>query len=170
MTRNVLITTWDWFEEIVKNCFGPSKYEDPQGALSKLLLFGLKLHLQRELLVSRPATLGDAFALARITEARLEDQTAPATGAMTKLVTSIGTQRQAVTRLVWERGHKCPGKFLLLMTDEEDDPRAETVEEGDDAAESGDILILNSLIGHRSPRSLQFGEKSARRMFMCSLT
>ncbi|GJU85146.1 hypothetical protein Tco_1292692 [Tanacetum coccineum] len=34
------------------------------------------------------------------------------------------------------------------MTDEEDDLGAATVEEGDDAVESGDISILNSLIGH----------------------
>ncbi|GKB01594.1 ty3-gypsy retrotransposon protein [Tanacetum coccineum] len=37
MSRNGLITTWDRFEESVKNRFRPSKYEDPQGALSKLL-------------------------------------------------------------------------------------------------------------------------------------
>ncbi|GJT38757.1 hypothetical protein Tco_0938622 [Tanacetum coccineum] len=91
------------FEEIVKNRFGPLKYEDPQGALSKLLqlgtvedyqrefeklmnkvtdipdslfisfyISGLKLNLQHELLVSRPTTLGDAFSIARITEARFE--------------------------------------------------------------------------------------------------
>ncbi|GJY04587.1 hypothetical protein Tco_0370527 [Tanacetum coccineum] len=29
MSRNRLITTWDMFEESVKNRFGPSKYEDP---------------------------------------------------------------------------------------------------------------------------------------------
>ncbi|GKF46047.1 retrotransposon-related protein [Tanacetum coccineum] len=105
MTRNGLITDWPRFEESVKNWFGPSKYEDPQGALSKLLqtktvadyqgefeklmnrvtniseallisfyISGLKLPLQRELLVSKLTTLGDAFALARVTEARLEDQ------------------------------------------------------------------------------------------------
>ncbi|GKC52414.1 ribonuclease H-like domain-containing protein, partial [Tanacetum coccineum] len=38
--RNGLITTWDRFVESVKNRFGPSKYEDPQGALSKLLQLG----------------------------------------------------------------------------------------------------------------------------------
>ncbi|GKD95364.1 ty3-gypsy retrotransposon protein [Tanacetum coccineum] len=94
MKRNGLITTWGRFEESVRNCFGPSEYEDPNGALSKLLqlgtvkdyqrefeklmnramdipdsflisyyIFGLKLHLQRELLVSKPTTLGDVFSL-----------------------------------------------------------------------------------------------------------
>ncbi|GJV18163.1 hypothetical protein Tco_1363486 [Tanacetum coccineum] len=97
----------EWLKESVKNRFGPSKYEDPQGALSKLLqlgtvedyqwefeklmnrvtdipdfllisfyIYGLKLHLQRELLVSKPTTLGDVFLLVRTTEARLDDQAA----------------------------------------------------------------------------------------------
>ncbi|GJX18778.1 ty3-gypsy retrotransposon protein [Tanacetum coccineum] len=227
------------FEERVKNRFGPSKYEDPQGALSKLLQLGtmeeyqrefeklmnrvtdipetllisfyvpgLKLHIQRELLVSRPASLRDAFALARITEARLEDQTTPATGTITKPATSMGTQKPVVPRLGgpstpvstaksslfpkptgtskplaikwispaerqeriikglcfncdnrWSRGDKCPGKFLLLMTEEEDDMGVATGDGGEDAGESGDISILNSLIGHGSPRSLQLWGK-----------
>nr|GEX87399.1 hypothetical protein [Tanacetum cinerariifolium] len=228
MTQNRLITTWDGFEESVKNRFGPSKYEDPQGALSKvlqlesLLVFfyvsGLKLHIQRELLVSRPTTLGDAFALDRITDARLEDQAAPVTRTITKPMTSVGTQRQVVPRLGgplmpvntakssllpkptgpskplaikwispaerqerinkglcfnhdnrWERGHKCPGKFLLLMTDEEDDSRATTAEEGDDAVESGDISIINSLIGHGSPWDDSFRVKKISLQLMQDL-
>ncbi|GJS46529.1 retrotransposon-related protein [Tanacetum coccineum] len=115
MTRNGLITTWARFEESVRNCFGPSEYEDPNGALSKLLqlgtvkdyqrefeklmnratdipdsllisfyIFRLKLHLQREFLVSRPTTLGDAFSLALITEACLDDHAALVAGTMTK--------------------------------------------------------------------------------------
>ncbi|GKC93852.1 hypothetical protein Tco_1159294 [Tanacetum coccineum] len=90
------------------NRFGPSKYEDPQGALSKLLqlgtveeyqgefeklknrvmdipdslfisyyISGLKLHLQREFLASKPTTLGDVFSLI---EARFDDQAAPVAG------------------------------------------------------------------------------------------
>ncbi|GJS31644.1 ty3-gypsy retrotransposon protein [Tanacetum coccineum] len=97
-SRNGMIIDWEWFKEIVMNRFGPSKYEDPQGALSKLLqlgtveeyqgefeklmnrvtdipetllisfyISGLKLHLQRELLVVKPIMLGDAFSLARVT-------------------------------------------------------------------------------------------------------
>ncbi|GKC55993.1 ty3-gypsy retrotransposon protein [Tanacetum coccineum] len=98
MTRNKLITSWKGFLESVQNRFDPFKYEDPQGALSKLLqtgtiaqyqsefeklmnrvtdisegllisfyVSGLKPSLQRELLVSKPTSLGDAFALARQT-------------------------------------------------------------------------------------------------------
>nr|GEU83883.1 reverse transcriptase [Tanacetum cinerariifolium] len=89
MSRNGLITDWKRFKESVPNHFGPSKYEDPQGALSKLLQLAtvkeyqrefkklmnritkipesllisyyisrLKPHLQRELLVAKPTTLG----------------------------------------------------------------------------------------------------------------
>ncbi|GJT82212.1 hypothetical protein Tco_1056554 [Tanacetum coccineum] len=39
----------------------------------------IKLNLQRKLLVSKPTTLGDTFSLARIAEARLDDQAVPAT-------------------------------------------------------------------------------------------
>nr|GEX07326.1 retrotransposon-related protein [Tanacetum cinerariifolium] len=64
ISRNGWITSWERFVESVKSCFIPSKYEDPQGALSKLLQLGLKLNLQHEFLVSRPTMLGDAFSLA----------------------------------------------------------------------------------------------------------
>ncbi|PWA59181.1 hypothetical protein CTI12_AA296040 [Artemisia annua] len=59
----------------------------------------------------------------------------------------------------WTRGHKCPGKFLLLMTDDDGDVSKEATAEGDDAIESGDISILNSLVGQGSPRSLQLWGK-----------
>ena len=111
MMRNNLITTWDAFLESVRNRFGPCKYEDPQGALSKLLqmgtvaqyqsefeilmnrvtgisdsllisfyISGLKPILQLKLLVSKLTSLGDAFSLARVTEACLEGQWSPSTG------------------------------------------------------------------------------------------
>ncbi|GJS48611.1 ty3-gypsy retrotransposon protein [Tanacetum coccineum] len=156
MKHNKMITTWDGFLESVQNRFGPCKYEDPQGALSKLLqkgtvtqyqsefeklmnrvtdvfegllisfyISGLKPVIQRELLVSKPTSLGDAFSFARVTEVRLDNQV---------------------------RGHKCPRKFLLLVSDDEDDMVQESKE---DEVESDDISILNSLIGQGSPRSLQ---------------
>ncbi|GJW67412.1 hypothetical protein Tco_0121836 [Tanacetum coccineum] len=102
----------------VRNRFGPSKYEDPQGTLSKLLqigtvtqyqgefeklmnratnvsetllisfyISGLKPNLQRELLVAKPAMLGKAFSLARVTESRLEDQRSPAVTLLTSVAT-----------------------------------------------------------------------------------
>ncbi|GJV53818.1 retrotransposon-related protein [Tanacetum coccineum] len=228
-STNGLITDWERFVESVKNRFGPFKYEDLHGVLSKLLqldtieeyrcefeklmnrvtdipetllisfyISGLKLHLQCELYLSKPTTLCDAFSLARITEARLDDQETSVSVTTTKAVKSSGGQRQSKSRYEvpstsvsttkptllttpaqttvnvnpkplaikwislaeglffncdnkWVRGHKCTGKFLLLMADDRDDAEPETET---DTVESGDISILNSLIGQGRPRSL----------------
>ncbi|GJY22842.1 ty3-gypsy retrotransposon protein [Tanacetum coccineum] len=207
MTRNKLITSWKGFLESVQNRFDPCKYEDPQGALSKLLqtgtiaqyqsefeklmnrvtdisegllisfyVSGLKPSLQRELLVSKPTSLGDAFALARVTEARLDSQVAHTTtnkASPTAVGTDVGAaplpikwislaeRQERLSKGLcfncdnkWVRGHKCPGKFMLLMVDEEAESKhiVETVH--DDAIESGDISILISLVGYGSPHSL----------------
>ncbi|GJZ68916.1 retrotransposon-related protein [Tanacetum coccineum] len=208
MMRNKLVTRWDGFLENVRNCFGSSKYEDPQGALSKLLytdtvaqyqsefkklmnrvtdvsesllisfyIFGLKPALQRELLVSKPTTLGETFSLARVTEARLEDQwptTAidkthdittvvqmnkpipshvtttsnsgepPLLPTPTESTTNTNTTPLAIKWISpeerqerlnkglccncdskWMRDHTCPGKFMLLMAEEGDNPGRE---------------------------------------------
>ncbi|KAJ9553883.1 hypothetical protein OSB04_017928 [Centaurea solstitialis] len=175
MTRNNLITTWDEFIASVRNHFGPSKYEDPHEALSKLLqtdtvahyqgeyeklmnrvrdisetllisfyISGLKPAIQRELLISRPQTLGDAFAIARITKARFSDQWATTTpappssfpnttwakqqGPPARPISSQVAKRQERMNLglcfncdnKWAKGHKCPGKFMLMMAYEEE--------------------------------------------------
>ncbi|GKE78358.1 ty3-gypsy retrotransposon protein, partial [Tanacetum coccineum] len=130
MTRNNLITTWEDFVKSVQNRFGPCKYEDPQGALSKLLqtgtvaqyqsefeklmnrvtgisenllisfyVSGLKPNLQRELLVAKPTSLGDAFSLARVTEARLEDQGTIVSTAKVTTVSKPTTTRFVSPRL-----------------------------------------------------------------------
>ncbi|GJR90373.1 ty3-gypsy retrotransposon protein [Tanacetum coccineum] len=116
----------DGFVESVRHRFGPSKYEDPQGTLSKLLqtgtvaqyqgefeklmnrvtdisetllisfyISGLKPNLQRELLVAKPATLGEVFALARVTKARLMDQQSGTV--ITTTATSITSQPKPAT-------------------------------------------------------------------------
>ncbi|GJS03334.1 probable E3 ubiquitin-protein ligase BAH1-like protein [Tanacetum coccineum] len=63
MTRNGLITTWARFEESVRNCFGPSEYEDPNGALSKLLQLGTVKDYQREFekLMNRATDIPDSL-------------------------------------------------------------------------------------------------------------
>nr|GEZ95026.1 hypothetical protein [Tanacetum cinerariifolium] len=113
------------FEESMRNCFGPSKYEDPNGALSKLLQLDT-----REFLVSRPATLGDVFLLALITKARFDNQAALVSGTTTKTFGNNG-------------GDESESLGLVTQTKNEK------------AIKSGDTLILNSLFGHGSPRSLQ---------------
>ena len=114
--------------ESARNRFGPSKYEDPQGTLSKLLqtgtvaqyqgdfenlmnhvtdiseallisfyISGLKPNLQRELLVAKPKTLGEVFALARVTEARFVDQQSGPV-ITTNAMSSTGHPKQSTSR------------------------------------------------------------------------
>ena len=41
------------------------------------------------------------------------------------------------------------------MTDNDEEPSEEVAADEDEAVKSGDISILNSLVGHGSPRSFQ---------------
>ncbi|GJY58212.1 hypothetical protein Tco_0458104 [Tanacetum coccineum] len=246
MKQNRFITNRDAFLDSVKNRFGLSKYEDPQGALSKLLqigtvaqyqsefeklmnrvtnisenllisfyVSGLKLNLQRELLVAKPTNLGDAFALARVTEARLDYQRVSIISQATTVASEGGSQKtqssqisvavsqpatlsQSVKPLLlptltsgtsnatakslaikwispterqerlskvlcfnydnqWVWGHKCPCKFLLLMADEDVTEEQPLETEHEEAIESGDISIHNSLVGHKSPDLFSYG-------------
>ncbi|GKC52217.1 ty3-gypsy retrotransposon protein, partial [Tanacetum coccineum] len=177
MTRNKLINTWDGFLENVRNRFGPSKYEDPQALLISFYISGLKPNLQRELLVSKPTTLGEAFSLATVTEARLDDQRSP-TSLTATTATSVVQQKPSATRVLGAKADA--GKPPLLPTPAATTKplaikwispaeRQERLNKGlcfncdnkwldanaEEAVESGDISILNSLIGHGSPRSLQ---------------
>ncbi|GKE78986.1 ty3-gypsy retrotransposon protein [Tanacetum coccineum] len=102
----------------------------PDSLLIFFYISRLKLHLQREILVSRPTTLGDTFSLALITEARLDDQAAPVVGTTTKTFGNNGG-------------------------DESESSGSVTPTENEEAIESGDTSILNFLFGHGSPRSLQ---------------
>ncbi|GJU42159.1 ty3-gypsy retrotransposon protein [Tanacetum coccineum] len=202
MTRNNLITTWEDFVKSVQNRFGPFKYEDPQGALSKLLQTGtvaqyqsefeklmnrvtgisenllisfyvssLKPNMQRELLVAKLTLLGDAFSLARVTEARLEDQGTIVSTAKVTSVSKPTTTRSVSPRLenpkspllpTPPKGGVATGATPLPIKWISPVERQERLnaDDGDhieheDAMESGDISILNSLVGHGSPRSLQ---------------
>ncbi|GJV51973.1 hypothetical protein Tco_1447714 [Tanacetum coccineum] len=133
-------TAQEGFLESVRNRFGPCKYEDPQRALSKLLqkgtvaqYQGLKPSLQRELLVAKPTSLGDAFSLARGMEARLKDQ--GVTPPTSILAVSSGSQT------------------LTKTTSHEEEVTGQSRDvEQEDAIESGDISILNSLVGHAGGR------------------
>ncbi|GJU09178.1 hypothetical protein Tco_1125608 [Tanacetum coccineum] len=103
----------------------------PDSLLIAFYISGLKLPSgKREFLVSRPTTLGDAFSLSLITEARLDDQAALVAGTMTKTFGNNGG-------------------------DESESSGPVTPTENEDAIESGDTSILNSLFGHESSRSLQ---------------
>nr|GEY74992.1 reverse transcriptase [Tanacetum cinerariifolium] len=63
----------------------------PDSLLISYFFSGLKLHLQHEFFVSRPATLGDAFSLACIIETRYEDERSiTAIAKSTSLILTIG--------------------------------------------------------------------------------
>ncbi|GJU89035.1 retrotransposon-related protein [Tanacetum coccineum] len=144
MSRNNLILTWDGFLESVRHRFGPCKYEDPQGALSKLLqtgtvakyqsefeklmnrvtqipekllisfyISGLKPTLQRELLVSKPATIGDAFSLARVTKARLEDQWSSTSSSKASGISEGGQYQKATPLRIPTIRQEMPKSVLL---------------------------------------------------------
>ncbi|GJT51233.1 retrotransposon-related protein, partial [Tanacetum coccineum] len=146
MSRNKLITSWEGFLESVRNRFGPCKYENPQGSLSKLLqtgtvaqyqsefeklmnrvtdisenllilfyILGLKPTLQRELLVSKPTSLGEAFSLARVIEARLEDQSPTSTIAKRHdIITFVQTNNPTHSQVIATSSNS--GKPPLLPT------------------------------------------------------
>nr|GEU90935.1 hypothetical protein [Tanacetum cinerariifolium] len=188
MLLNKLINDWDEFLESVRD--------------------RSETVIAAELLVSKPTTLGDAFSLARVTEARFEDQgmkpvsnkaisasgegqnqkgtpprfifsrlkpskrallltlPKPSSNACTtplpiKWILPVERQERLSKGLCfnrdnkWVRGHKYRSKFLLLMADDVDGADQETPKAYDEALESGDISILNSLVGHGSPHSLQ---------------
>nr|GEU78498.1 hypothetical protein [Tanacetum cinerariifolium] len=170
--------------------FPPTKKCLKSRATITYLNKGLKLNLQRELLVSKPTTLGDAFSLAHITEAQLDDQSAlamveamyvnkPLLLSMPPQTTSNGNTKPLSIKWIssaerqerlnrglcfncnnkWVRGHKCPGKFLMLTADEDDDTIQESKPDTFDATKSGDVSILNSFIRQGSLRSLQLLER-----------
>ncbi|GKC58609.1 ty3-gypsy retrotransposon protein, partial [Tanacetum coccineum] len=186
MKRNGLFTNQDAFVDSTVAQY-QSEFEKlmnrvtdiSENLLISFYVSGLKPNLQWELLVAKPTNLGDAFALARITEARLDDQRVSVVGQATTIASGGGTSKVTPKPLPikwispaerqerlskglcfncdnrWVRGHKCPGKFLLLMADEDVEEEQPPETEHEEALESGDILILNSLVGHGSPRSLQ---------------
>ncbi|GKB48138.1 hypothetical protein Tco_0898891 [Tanacetum coccineum] len=195
MTRNKLITNCDVhgaqyqseFEKLMNQITDIS-----EALLISFYISGLKPNLQRELLVAKPTTLGEAFSLARVTKARVVDQQSLTTTS-TSTATSISLPQQAVSRFSspkpdaskppllptptsnsanapnkplaikwispaerqehlnkglcfncdskWVRGHKCPRKFLLLITEECDDMGPEV----DDAALEAVTLCMQGL-------------------------
>ncbi|GJS26464.1 hypothetical protein Tco_0487084 [Tanacetum coccineum] len=134
MKRNKLISSWDGFLKNVRNRFGPSKCEDPQGRCLSSYKSGQRPNI-RELLVLKPTTLGEAFSLAR-EPPLLPTPTKPTTNTNTtpsaiKWISPAKRQERLNKGLCfncdnkWMCGHKCPGKFLSLMAEEGDDPGRE---------------------------------------------
>nr|GEU37907.1 transposon Ty3-I Gag-Pol polyprotein [Tanacetum cinerariifolium] len=181
MSRNGLITDWDRFVRVLGTNLGLPNMKTRkrlcQSCYNLVPSRSTNLHIQRKLLVSKPTTLGDVFALARITEARLDDQATSVDVTATKSVMSTGGQRQPNTRF-GVPSSSTSTKPALLPTpsqttvttnpkplaikwispaerQDREDAEAETDTTTVEAVESDDISILNSLIEQGSPRSLQ---------------
>ncbi|KAI3756929.1 hypothetical protein L6452_04461 [Arctium lappa] len=148
-----------------------------ENLLISFYISGLTPAIQRELLISRPHTLGEAFALARITEARFSDQWATATPAKPTNTTgarqqgpparSISAQgdppRQALlpspaSKPIGNKPNPLPIKWISAAERQEQlldtEPSGATAET-EDSIETGDVSCLYSLVGHGSPHSLQ---------------
>ncbi|GJT61124.1 hypothetical protein Tco_1004657 [Tanacetum coccineum] len=128
----------------------------------------------RELLVSKPTSLGDAFALAHVMEARLDDQgvntniiklkSTHASQTLTKPTPRFDAPRQENPKpslllsppKVGVNVGAAPLLIKWISSTERRNSSVKVVEaDPNDAMESGYISIWNSLVGHSSPRSLQ---------------
>nr|GEY72325.1 hypothetical protein [Tanacetum cinerariifolium] len=140
--------------------------QDVRYALSKLLQRGTVTEYENiwEILRSNPSTLGEDFFKARITDARFEiiakeekehivekkiDASLPLQGefASPKAEGSLNADEYTGVEEVVDGGE-------ALEIGEDNNLGDATMDGGDDVVESGDISILNSHIGHGSPRSL----------------
>ncbi|VFQ74333.1 unnamed protein product [Cuscuta campestris] len=54
----------------------------------------------------------------------------------------------------WSRGHRCNGRYYLLVTNEDDEEGTEITEEHE-ALFEGDVSVLQSLAGSTTPRSIR---------------
>ncbi|GKB99725.1 hypothetical protein Tco_0985862 [Tanacetum coccineum] len=105
-----------------------------ESLLTSFYISGLKLTLQIDLLRARPTTLGEAFALARITEARFEDERATTVIAKpndlniavkvqdieeTTLHTSAKVETMSTSMVATYEEHECQDGFCMVATYEE---------------------------------------------------
>ncbi|GKD43627.1 hypothetical protein Tco_1268272 [Tanacetum coccineum] len=117
------------------------------------------------LLVAKPTNLEGAFELAWVTKAQLDDQRVLLVSNTTTTMMSGGPPRATSSRIGGDGPQSGKSPILqnltpvtnakpLAINGEGDEPGPESNKAKDDAVESGDIFILNTLIGHGSPRSL----------------
>ncbi|GKE55770.1 ty3-gypsy retrotransposon protein, partial [Tanacetum coccineum] len=146
MSRNKLITSWEGFLESVCHRFGPCKYEDPQGSLSKLLQTGTVAQYQSEFekLMNRVINISEnlLFYISEVTATSPNSEKPPllptptvfntnnnTTPMLIKWISPKECQERLNNGLCFNcdsmHGHKCPGKFLLHMAEEDDNPGRE---------------------------------------------
>ncbi|GKA90941.1 hypothetical protein Tco_0812811 [Tanacetum coccineum] len=137
----------------------------PEYLLKSFYISGLKLDLQCLLFRSKPSTFGEDFFKARITEARFEIITKEEKEHIIEKKIDVILPLQGEFVSPKAKGSLNADEYIgveevvaggeALGIGEDDDLGDAVTDEGDDAVESGEISILNSLIGHGSPRSLQ---------------
>ncbi|GJV24997.1 ty3-gypsy retrotransposon protein [Tanacetum coccineum] len=153
MTKNGLITTWARFEESVKNRSGPSKYEDPRGALSKLLQLGTVKDYQGEFekLMNRvrdtPDSLLISFYISGL-KLNLQHKRGKCLSFKKKTDAILPLQSELASPKI--KGSVNADEDIggeALGVGEDDDSGNVATGEDDYAVENEDISILNSLIG-----------------------
>ncbi|GKB29315.1 hypothetical protein Tco_0868716 [Tanacetum coccineum] len=118
---------------------------------------------------SNPSTLGEDFFKARITEARFEIIAKEDKEHIVEKIIDVILPLQGEFASPKAKGSLNADEYIgveevvgggeVLGIGEDDDLGDAATDESDDAVESGDISILNSLIGYGSPRSLQLWGK-----------
>nr|GMD34100.1 Transposon Ty3-G Gag-Pol polyprotein [Ipomoea batatas] len=143
------------FEKLLDKVTGVSESQ-----LVSYVIGGLKLHIRRELLLAKPrsqfggqkflpaphALLTPALPIRKFTAAEIRDR-------RDKGLCFHCDQK-------YSQGHRCKGRFLLLIGDEEEpDMDAELVVGEEDPTNvefnAGDVFMLNTMTGSGNPRSLR---------------
>ncbi|GJW37311.1 hypothetical protein Tco_0060231 [Tanacetum coccineum] len=145
-----------------------------ESLLTSFYISGLKLALQIDLLRARPKTLGEAFALARITEARFEDDRATTIIAKpndlkiavqvqdikeTTLHTSDKVEAVSTCMVVTYEEHRCQDGFCRVATYEEQECQdgLKSVTTRSSAGKKGDLGAITSKGG--PPDHMRASEK-----------
>ncbi|GJU25518.1 hypothetical protein Tco_1164139 [Tanacetum coccineum] len=145
-----------------------------ESLLTSFYISGLKLTLQIDLLRARPKTLGEAFALARITEARFEDERATTVIAKpndlniavqvqdieeTTLHTSDKVEAVSTSMVATYEEHGCQDGFCMVATYEEQECQdgLKPVTTRSSAGKKGDLGAITSKGG--PPDHMRASEK-----------
>ncbi|GJZ19736.1 hypothetical protein Tco_0556326 [Tanacetum coccineum] len=132
-----------------------------ESLLTSFYISGLKLALQIDLLRARPKTLGKAFALARINEARFEDERATTVIAKpnnlnivvqvqdireTTLHTSDNVEAVSTSMVATYEKHGCQDGFCIVATYEEHECQdgLKPVTTRSSAGKKGDLCAITS--------------------------
>ncbi|GKC76069.1 hypothetical protein Tco_1126843 [Tanacetum coccineum] len=172
MTRNGLITDWDRFVESVKSLEDYQREFEklmnrvtdiPDSLLISFYILGLKHNLQHEFLVSRPTTLGDAKLASPKIRGSLNDDEDIGVDEVSSATDGVFDMGNVESMEVYSKfGEFSKNKKIVkevvsggeaLGVGKDDDSSNATMDGGDDAVESEDISILNSLIGYGSSYS-----------------